>query len=191
MEKYKNKSRYLTFLLRHKPEDCHLEMDKKGYVSVQQLIENINKYSNYSLTFDELKEIVRTDNKQRFKIVGNNIEGFKVKCNQGHSIPWVIPEINYNVKIPDVLYHGTTEDAWHDIQKTGYISKMSRHAVHMQQDIDKAWSSATRRKNKIPIVLVIDSRKMNEEGLKIGVTENDVWCVEKVPVKYIKEVKKS
>lgn len=37
---YENKGKYLTYLLRHHPEDCHLDMVKKGYVGVKQLLNN-------------------------------------------------------------------------------------------------------------------------------------------------------
>ena len=31
---------YLSMLLRHKPEEANLDMDKQGYVSVKQLLKN-------------------------------------------------------------------------------------------------------------------------------------------------------
>ncbi len=183
MGMHEKKGKYLSYLLRHHPEACHLDMDKKGYVDVQQLISNVNEYSHYSLTFDELQEIVETDDKQRFKLAKD-----KIKCNQGHSIPWVEPELDYDVVVPDTLYHGTTAEAYEKIKKDGCISKMKRHAVHLQQDIKKAWKSAKRWHNQIPIVLEIDSKQMNKGGYSIGVTDNDVWCVESVPIKYIKKI---
>ena len=184
---YENKGKYLTYLLRHHPEDCHLDMDKKGYVEVNQLLNNVNEYSKYSLTLKELELIVETDNKQRFKVIElDDIR--KIKCNQGHSISWVEPELFYDVVVPNILYHGTTKEAYKKIKATGYISKMKRHAVHMQKDIQKAWMSAKRWKQQEPIVLEIDAKKMVEDGYKIGVTDNDVWCVNNVPVQYIKVV---
>ena len=183
MGMHEKKGKYLSYLLRHHTEACHLEMDKKGYVDVQQLIDNVKEYSKYSLTFDELQKIVETDDKQRFKLTKD-----KIKCNQGHSIPWVEPELDYDVVVPDTLYHGTTAEAYEKIKKDGCISKMKRHAVHLQQDIKKAWKSAKRWHNQIPIVLEIDSKQMNKGGYSIGVTDNDVWCVESVPIKYIKKI---
>ena len=185
MGMYENKGKYLTYLLRHHPEDCHLDMDKNGYVEVKQLLDNVNEYSNYSLTLKELKSIVEKDNKQRFKVI--DFDGTrKIKCNQGHSISWVEPELSYDVVVPNILYHGTTKEAYKKIKETGYISKMKRHAVHMQKDIQKAWMSAKRWKQQEPIILEIDAKKMIADGYKIGVTDNDVWCVEIVPVLYIK-----
>ena len=63
---------------------------------------------------------------------------------------------------------------------------MQRHAVHMQADIDRSWQSAERW-HLTPVVLRINARKMAEDGYKFGVTENEVWCTEEVPVKYISD----
>ena len=112
MGMHEKKGKYLSYLLRHHPEACHLDMDKKGCVDIQQLIDNVNEYSHYSLTFDELQEIVETDDKQRFKLAKD-----KINTNQGHSIPWVEPELDYDVIVPDALYHGTTVEAYEKIKK--------------------------------------------------------------------------
>ena len=64
---------------------------------------------------------------------------------------------------------------------------MKRHAVHLNALEEKAWQSA-KRWHKIPVVLKIDALEMIHDGYQFGVSENGVWCIEKVPIKYIKEV---
>ena len=71
--------------------------------------------------------------------------------------------------------------------KSGAILKMSRHAVHMQEDINKAWQSAERRKNKTPVVLKIAAGQMSHAGFDFSISENDVWFSERVPTEYIVE----
>jgi putative RNA 2'-phosphotransferase len=179
----KRLSIYLSYLLRHHPEDIHLDMDVHGYVSVKQLIDHINQYSQYQIDKDILDNIVANDDKKRYKYSNNQLY---IKACQGHSIEWVIPELTYK-NPPDKLYHGTTLSSYHKILESGYISKMKRHAVHTQADIHKAFQSA-KRWHSIPVVLEIDAKKMNDEGYEFGVSDNNVWCVEKVPVKYILNV---
>jgi putative RNA 2'-phosphotransferase len=157
----KRLSIYLSYLLRHHPEDIHLDMDVHGYVSVKQLIDHINQYSQYQIDKDILDNIVENDDKKRYKYSNNRLY---IKACQGHSIEWVIPELTYK-NPPDKLYH----------------------AVHTQADIHKAFQSA-KRWHSIPVVLEIDAKKMNDEGYEFGVSDNNVWCVEKVPVKYILNV---
>lgn len=175
---YNELSIYLCYLLRHHPEDAKLNMDKHGWVDIIELINGVNKYSQYSITEQILQEIVDSDDKGRYKIKDG-----KIKCCQGHSIAGIEPELEYG-RPPGVLYHGTNIEALAKIKESGYISKMSRHAVHMHADINKAWKSAKRWKSA-PVVLRINANQMYEAGYKFGESENEVWCTEQIPIKYI------
>ena len=174
---------YISYLLRHQPESIGIAMDKHGWVSVAELIEKINKAGRYRITESILAEIVRTDNKGRFRY---SKDGTKIKACQGHSISWVEPELTLG-QPPEYLYHGTTEESWQKIQESGHISRMGRHAVHMQADEAKAWQSA-RRWHRTPVVLKIDAAAMYADGTEFGVSDNGVWCTKIVPTKYIVEV---
>ena len=171
---------YISYLLRHQPEAIGLAMDTHGWVSVAELIEKVNGIGRYRITEQILEEIVRTDNKGRFRF---SEDGTRIKACQGHSISWVEPELIY-WKPPEYLYHGTTEESWRKIRESGYISKMGRHAVHMQAEEAKAWQSA-KRWRRMPVVLKIDATAMYTDGAVFGVSDNGVWCTETVPTKYI------
>lgn len=184
MKKSKEKvSIHLSYLLRHAPEAAHLDMDRHGWVSVAQLIENVNESGEELLSEKLLQEIVSTDNKGRFRF---SSDGKRIKACQGHSIPWVEPELEIRTP-PEFLYHGTTTEALSDIMKSGAILKMKRHAVHLQADVTKAWQSATRRKNKAPVVLKIAAGEMHRNGVEFSISENEVWFCERVPTTYIAE----
>lgn len=174
---------HLSYLLRHAPEAAELDMDRHGWVSVSQLIANVNASGKANLTEELLQEIVATDNKGRYRF---SPDGKRIKACQGHSIPWVEPELEVRTP-PEYLFHGTTTEALRDIMKSGAILRMSRHAVHMQADINKAWQSAERRRNKTPVVLKIAAGRMNQNGFVFGISENDVWFCERVPTEYIAE----
>ena len=175
-------SKYLCLLLRHQPDKAELDMDKHGWVSVEQLIDGVNRFSSYHLDRTLLEKIVAEDNKGRYRFDENHE---MIKCCQGHSIAWVEPELDY-CEPPEFLYHGTTSKSLEAIEESGAIKKMKRHAVHMQADINKAWQSAERW-HKTPVVLKIAASEMYSDGYRFGVTENEVWCTEKVPVKYVCE----
>ena len=174
---------FLSYLLRHAPQDAGLDMDSHGWVSATQLIQGINATGRYQLDWETLEEIVATDDKGRFRF---SEDGQRIKACQGHSIPWVHPELEL-LPPPQFLYHGTTTAAMEKILESGEIKKMSRHAVHLQADARKAWQSAARWKGKIPVVLKIDAAALAETGLEFGKSENGVWCCEAVPVGYIVE----
>lgn len=182
MGKVDDLSIYLSYVLRHHPEDIQLEMDVHGWAIVEQLIEGINKKGKYKIDFAILKEIVDSDKKGRYRF-DERME--KIKACQGHSISWVTPEMEY-MDPPQYLYHGTTTEALQKIRLSGEISKMSRHAVHMQAEVEKAWKSAVRWK-KQPVILKIAAEDYYKKGAVFGKTENDVWCTEQVPVEYIVE----
>ncbi len=183
MAKKDGLSIYISFILRHKPEEAGLHMDRHGWVLVEELIDGINKNGKYKIDAGLLRNIVETDKKGRYRY---NEDGTKIKACQGHSIPWVEPELTYQ-EPPEFVYHGTTTEAFDKIMESGFISKMNRHAVHMQADVEKAWQSALRWKKK-PVVLKIAAGQMYEEGFIFGVSDNQVWCTERVPVSFIIEV---
>lgn len=148
---------YISLLLRHKPELAGLDMDEHGWVSTEQLIRGINESGKYKITLEELQQIVEEDilyKKGRYRFKENDT---KIKACQGHSVPWVTPEVAYKTP-PEFLYHGTTTEALNGIYESGHISKMKRHAVHMQATEEKAWQSALRWKKK-PVVVRIDAKK--------------------------------
>jgi len=56
-------SKYLCLLLRLQPEKAELDMDEHGWVSVEQLIDGVNRHSNYKMDRELLELIVAEDNK--------------------------------------------------------------------------------------------------------------------------------
>jgi putative RNA 2'-phosphotransferase len=153
-------------------------MDKNGWVGIQELIDNANTYKNLQLTIDIIKKIVETNDKQRFML---SDEGKRIRANQGHSIT-VDLELESKTP-PDVLYHGTTIRFLDSIRKDG-LKPMGRQYVHLSRTEEIAITVG--RRHGEPIVLYIDAKTMYEEGHKFYVSENKVWLVDKVPVKYIK-----
>ena len=173
MKNYIQIGKTITYLLRHNPED--LMMDKNGYVSVTSLLNKVD------ITQSELDHIVDTNDKKR---LAYNSDKTKIRASQGHSI-------NVDVQLkstipPRTLYHGTTQENYEKIIKSG-LSKMKRLHVHLTDDYDIAFSVGKRySKYKEPIILKIDSASMYSDGYKFYKSENDVWLTDNVPAKYIK-----
>jgi putative RNA 2'-phosphotransferase len=171
-------SKFLSLVLRHSPETIHVNMDKNGWVSIQELIDNANKYKNLHLTFDDIQFIVETNDKQRFRI---SDDGKRIRANQGHSIA-VDLELE-NKMPPDILYHGTAIRFLDSIMKDG-LKPAGRQYVHLSQTEEIAITVGKRHGK--PVVLYIDTKTMYEENYKFYLSENKVWLVDNVPVKYIK-----
>ena len=97
-------SRYMSLILRHKPEVIGIQLDEHGWANVEELIAGIAKTQEFNR--DILELIVRTDEKQRYSF---NEDGTLIRANQGHSIP-VDVELK-EMQPPETLWHGTGETA--------------------------------------------------------------------------------
>ena len=78
----KETSKFISLILRHKPEIIGISLDEHGWANVDELIAGIAKTHEFNR--DILEEIVKTDNKQRYSF---NEDKTLIRANQGHSIP--------------------------------------------------------------------------------------------------------
>ena len=175
MSRFDNLSKYISLILRHKPEAAGIQLDEHGWANVDELIAGINS-SGRNIDMDDLVEIVRTDNKGRYSF---NEDKTLIRANQGHSIP-VDVELKETVP-PEYLYHGTASRFMDSISKDG-LKPMSRLYVHLSQDIETALKVGKRHGD--PVVLRIYSKTMHEDGIKFYLSENGVWLVDRVDAKY-------
>ncbi len=172
--------KFLSLVLRHKPETIGLEIDKNGWAEVDKLLLCF-KRSGKNLSFDMLEKIVNENDKHRYSF---NEDKTKIRANQGHSIP-VDVELK-EMKPPEILYHGTAVKYLGSIMNNG-INKASRLHVHLSQDYKTALGVGIRHGK--PVVLTVDSGKMYRDGFKFFLSENNVWLCDNVPAKYIEEAK--
>lgn len=169
-------SRFISMILRHKPEEIGITLDEHGWADVQALIEGVKK--THPLTMEVLEEIVRTDEKGRYSF---NEDHTLIRANQGHSIPVDI-ELEKQIP-PKYLYHGTGEKFRASIDENGLIPK-SRLYVHLSADIETAVNVGKRHGK--PVVYRVWSGWMYKNGFDFYKSVNGVWLTEKVPAKYIK-----
>ena len=171
-------SRFISLILRHKPETIGITLDEHGWANVEELIAGVNK--KYPIDMQILEKIVNDDDKNRYSFNGDKT---MIRANQGHSIPVDVELKKLNP--PDILYHGTGEKYVESIEKQGLIRK-NRLYVHLSNDIEIA-EKVGKRHGK-PVIYEIDCKKMIEDGIEFFKSENNVWLVESVPVKYLKKL---
>lgn len=176
----KETSKYISLILRHKPETIGISLDEHGWADVQALIEGINASGNHHLDADMLEEIVRTDEKQRYSF---NEDHTLIRANQGHSIP---VDVELEEKTPPaVLYHGTGEKYMASIDATGLIPK-SRLYVHLSSDMETAKKVGSRHGR--PVIYTVDCAAMAADGYTFYLSANNVWLTKEVPVKYLQKL---
>ncbi|MDC0435102.1 RNA 2'-phosphotransferase [bacterium] len=167
-------SKFLSLVLRHQPQTVGLDLDENGWVDIESLILGARK-AGTNFSREELEQIVKESDKQRFII-----DGDMIRANQGHSV-----NVNLELKHlepPELLYHGTVRKFMEEISKKG-LKKMNRHHVHLSPDIVTAEKVGSRRGT--PIILKIDSAAMYRDGHKFMCSKNGVWLIDSVPSSYI------
>lgn len=172
-------SRFISLILRHKPEVIGITLDEHGWADVDDMIAGINQSGKYKIDRDMLDEIVRTDEKQRYSY---NEDHTLIRANQGHSIP-VDVELE-KVEPPEFLYHGTGEKFTASIDKQGLIPK-SRLYVHLSPDEETA-VKVGRRHGK-PVIYLVRAGNMKRDGYAFYRSVNGVWLTKEVPVKYLRK----
>jgi putative RNA 2'-phosphotransferase len=174
-----NKSKFISLVLRHKPEEIGLTLDGNGWADVNELLDK-SRTNGPSITFDELKKIVETNEKKRFSF---NDDLSKIRANQGHSVE-VDVRLN-RVAPPEILYHGTAERFLNEILNGG-LKKMNRLHVHLTDNYETAVKVGMRHGK--PVVLAVSAKVMHEEGAVFYLSENSVWLVEHVEPHYLKKI---
>lgn len=171
-------SRFISLILRHKPETIAITLDEHGWANVEDLIAGISKTQSIDMAM--LEKIVDTDNKQRYSF---NEDKTLIRANQGHSIPVDVelPE----KKPPVILYHGTGEKYVKSIDEQGLVPK-SRLYVHLSKDETTAKTVGSRHGK--PVIYEIFASEMHNDGYVFYQSVNGVWLTKNVPVKYIKKL---
>ena len=170
----KSTSKFLSLILRHKPQVVGLELDEHGWADVAELCRRVK-----GLDFEKLEAIVETDDKRRYSF---SADKKLIRANQGHSIP-VDVELE-ELEPPEILYHGTSRSYGSSIITQGLL-KMSRLYVHLSSDVETARKVG--RRHGEPIIFLVESLKMFNDGYKFYRSVNGVWLTEHVPPKYLKE----
>ena len=161
-------SKYLSLVLRHKPEAANVHMDEAGWVKVADLIKGARR----PLDMELLEQVVAENNKKRFEF---NDDKTLIRARQGHSIP---VSLGYEpLEPPESLFHGTATKNLDAIREKGLL-RMRRHAVHLSADLNTAINVGQRHGK--PVVLVVKAREMWEAGGKFYLTDNGVWFTESV-----------
>lgn len=110
-------SKFLSLVLRHRPEEIGLRLDEAGWAHVDVLLDALATHG-FLVSREEFEQVVRDNDKQRFSF---STDGQMIRANQGHSVE---VELGYEPQTPPaVLYHGTAERFLPSIEEQGLITK--------------------------------------------------------------------
>lgn len=171
-------SKFISMILRHKPEVIGITLDEHGWADVDELIKGINE-TGEEVEFNKttLEKIVKTDKKQRYSVSQDKT---LIRANQGHSIP-VDVELEKK-EPPKILYHGTGVKSVKAIQEQGLLP-MERLYVHLSTDVETATNVGKR--HGTPVIFKVNTEQMQKDGYDFFQSVNGVWLTKEVPAKYL------
>ncbi|MFZ3583213.1 RNA 2'-phosphotransferase [Loktanella sp. DJP18] len=169
-------SRFLTLILRHRPDLIGIELDKAGWADIGQLLRALKRHGR-SLSRTQLEEIVFADNKTRFTV---SPDGTRIRAAQGHSLPL---DLGLSPMLPPVtLYHGTARHSLDAIFAEGLLPGR-RQFVHLSKDVVTAVTVGARHGKAV--VLTVNCAAMAAEGHAFVRADNGVWLTSAVPARFL------
>jgi putative RNA 2'-phosphotransferase len=169
-------SKFMSFVLRHKPEAIGLALDTQGRTSIEQLIDRANA-AGTKVDREALLRVVETSDKKRFSL---SPDGLRIRAAQGHSVTVELGSLEREP--PPVLYHGTATRFVESILSQG-LKPQGRQHVHLSPDEATAWSVGKRHGK--PIIFRVDAPAMHAEGFKFFISDNGVWLTNEVPPQFL------
>lgn len=169
-------SKFLSYVLRHKPDSIGLTLDAQGWAVIEDLICK-SQAAGTLLSREILIRIVQTSDKKRFSL---SEDGLRVRAAQGHSV-----QVDLGLAPqppPSVLYHGTATRFLDSILAEG-LRPQARQQVHLSPDENTARKVGERHGK--PAILRIDASKMRGKGYEFFRADNGVWLVDRVPPEFI------
>ncbi|MBQ8886870.1 MAG: RNA 2'-phosphotransferase [Candidatus Gastranaerophilales bacterium] len=174
-------SKKVSCLLRHTPQFYNLELDSEGWTSIDKLVDEYNKRHDTTkqITTQHLVEMSDKCNKGRFEVKDG-----RIRALYGHSLSEKINKPK--VEPPEYLYHGTSPKYLKSIQKDGLLPR-KRQYVHLAKDVDTAVING-KRKDEMPIILVINAKKASEEGKNFYIGSEQIMLSDEIPAEYIEKI---
>lgn len=171
----KKVSKFLSLLLRHRPEAIGLKLDDCGWAEIDELI-GLSRESKHPMNHELIKAVVANNDKQRFSI---SDDGKFIRANQGHSIP---VDLNLKpIKPPEILFHGTTTRFLSNIFSQGLVKRQRQH-VHLSATKDTANSVGIRHGK--PVILIVAAQRMHDQGYEFFQSKNGVWLTDHIPPEF-------
>lgn len=169
-------SKFLSLVLRHRPEAIGLALDPQGWTDVDELIARAAAHGR-PLSRDLIARVVAENDKQRFAL---SPDGSRIRANQGHSV--AVDLALAPQEPPDTLYHGTATRHLAAIEREGLRPGRRQH-VHLSPD--PAAARIVGQRHGQPVVLRVAAGALWRAGEPFYRSANGVWLVAAVPPTYL------
>ena len=167
-------SRFLSYLLRHRPKEYPLPFDAYGFGPWEAVVHTVLERFPEA-TEEQIRAVVTGSDKKRFELK----EG-KIRATYGHSFP--VDLGLQPAEPPPKLYYGTARDLAQSILRSG-LKPRDRQYVHLSPLLDEAIAVGKRR-DPIPAIVVVDARAAHAEGVYFFAS-GPLFLVKNVPPKFL------
>ena len=169
-------SKFLSFVLRHRPDQIGLDLDENGWADVEELIAKA-RAAGRTLTLERIHRAVAENDKQRFSL---SEDGRRIRARQGHS---VAVDLGLEPTAPpEILYHGTARRFLDSIRASG-LTPGNRHHVHLSPD--EVTARKVGQRHGPPVILRVRAGVMHDAGHRFFLSENGIWLTAAVPVSFL------
>ncbi len=167
-------SKFLSLVLRHRPDEYGLKMDGHGFVDFEDLVDVLVAEDVVAEDAEEqVQGLVEGSERRRFEITDG-----RIRALYGHSarVNLDLPEDDP----PAVLYHGTTPGTAHRVAGEG-LAPAGRAYVHLSATREEALAVG-RRHDDNPVLLEIDTAASREAGITFHQATDLIWLCPALPV---------
>ncbi len=169
-------SKFLSLLLRHRPERFPIRMDAEGYANLHEVMQILHGLPNFRwANRADVDAVIAAGDPPRFEISGN-----RIRALYGHTAlhPTYEPVVP-----PPLLYHGTSAEALEAILQEG-LRPAEQSYVKLAATPETARSMALRATAE-PILLRVDAAAAHAAGIAFYQPTEAVYLSEAIPPQFI------
>ena len=167
-------SRFLSFLLRHRPPDYPLGFDESGFIPLEELMETVNaRFPDAEKT--DVLNVIEDSDKMRFELLDG-----KVRATYGHSFPVKLE--HKDIPPPLHLYHGIARDLAPSLLEQG-LKPRGRQYVHLSLSVEEALAVGKNR-DPSPVILVIQAQAADAEGIRFY-HSGPLFLAQEIPARFL------
>ena len=170
-------SKFLFYILGHRPDEYGLVLDSEGYVFIKELLQALHEEEGWSFVRqDHLQEILLTSDRARFEI-----DGSRIRAVHGHSLS--ISTQYERTEPPKILYHATRRRTYPVILEEG-LKPTGRQYVHLATTKELAVRMGKRRDSE-PVLLEIQALKAHQHGISFYRAKELIFLVDFLPPQHL------
>uniref|UniRef100_UPI0037E798B9 tRNA 2'-phosphotransferase 1 isoform X2 n=1 Tax=Semicossyphus pulcher TaxID=241346 RepID=UPI0037E798B9 len=168
-------SKSMSYALRHGANQLGLQMGTDGFLFVEELLAH-PQFRSYSL--EDVKRVVATNDKQRFKLRSHPEDGrLQIRASQGHSLQVtdleLKPVLAGSPDCPAEAVHGSYLRNWSSILQQG-LSRMQRTHIHLAPGLPGEEGVISGMRRDCDLAVYIDVPKALADGIEFFWSENGV-----------------